>query len=252
VISGVRSYILTATLILGAAAGGEPARRETPLAKARRLASSKNKQDRILALKQLKALGKPGTTSGDEALYRYGELCLRFHGEGEGNALAEARRAFADLKKNAGSRWGLRGQIGLWRVLALEGKRAEAINKLVRFLGQKTRCERAVESGYYLGCMYAQSKNDVKQLKLALAALEYALSLHQKRLTGLSNAARHLRTGVSQAGPAGEIYVVVGREAAFGAGTMADFVKYFKPHLPGVRFHFTVFDELLLPPLGGM
>ena len=178
-ISGVRSYILTATLILGAAAGGEPARRETPLAKARRLASSKNKQDRILALKQLKALGKPGTTSGDEALYRYGELALRFHREGNRQGLAEAKRAFEELQKGAGSRFGLRGKIALWRVLAIEGKRKEAIKEMDRFLAIQTKCERAVECAYYLGCIYAGKKGDLGELKNAQRALGYALALHK-------------------------------------------------------------------------
>ena len=178
-ISGMRSYILTATLILGAAAGGEPAKRETPLAKARRLASSKSKQDRILALRQLKVLGKPGTTSGDEALYRYGELALRFHREGNRQGLAEAKRAFEELQKGAGSRFGLRGKIALWRVLAIEGKRKEAIKEMDRFLSMQTKCERAVECAYYLGCVYAEKKDDLAELAKALRALSYASQLHK-------------------------------------------------------------------------
>jgi tetratricopeptide (TPR) repeat protein len=151
----------------------------SPLERAKKLSASKSKAERIKALRWLKLLAVPGTTGGDEATYRYAELCLRFHAQGERAALGQARKAFADLGSKAGSRWGLRGKIGLWRVLALEGKRAEAIKGLDRFLGRQTKCERAVEAAYFLGCIYAQKRDDPAELRNAQRAFSYALALYK-------------------------------------------------------------------------
>ena len=166
-------------LVRCAALGGEPRKPETPLEKARRLAASKEKKDSVQAFRWFKALGKPGTARGDEALFRYAELCLRFHAEGERGTLAEARRAFTDLKEKAGSRWGLRGKVGLLRILAIEGKRDEAIKGFDQFLAQQTKCERAVEAAYYLGCIFAEKSDDVGELRKAQKALVYSLALHK-------------------------------------------------------------------------
>jgi outer membrane protein assembly factor BamD (BamD/ComL family) len=151
----------------------------TPLQRAKKLSASKSKTERIKALRWLKLLAVPGTSSGDEATYRYAELCLRFHAQGERAALGEAKQAFANLGSKAGSRWGLRGKIGLWRVLALEGKRAEAVKNLDRFLGRQTKCERAVEAGYFLGCIYARKRDDRAELRNAQRAFSYALALYK-------------------------------------------------------------------------
>jgi outer membrane protein assembly factor BamD (BamD/ComL family) len=173
--------ILLAVVMTGAAGrsvAGEAAGAEAPLDAARRLAASDKHEDRVQALRILGALKKPGTALGDEYTYRYAELCLRFHGEGEPRTLEEARKAFADLEKGAGSRWGLRGKIGQYRVDAAEGKRDEAIKGLDRFLGQQTKCERAVEGAYFLGCIYAEKADDIEQLKLARTALDFAFKMH--------------------------------------------------------------------------
>ncbi len=55
---------------------GRSAEPEAPLQAAKRLAASKEKKDRAQALQALKVLAQPGTAPGDEALARYGELCL--------------------------------------------------------------------------------------------------------------------------------------------------------------------------------
>jgi outer membrane protein assembly factor BamD (BamD/ComL family) len=167
---------------LGAAAiAGTPVQpdRETPLDTAKRLAASDKREERVKALQILGALKKPGTALGDEYTYRYAELCLRFHGEGEPRTLEEARKAFTDLEQGSGSRWGLRGKIGLARVAAAEGKRDEAIKGLDRFLGQQTKCERAVEAAYWLGCLRAEKPDDVAELKQARVALDFALKMHE-------------------------------------------------------------------------
>jgi hypothetical protein len=174
----MRIPILTAALLLGAAVAGEPARRETPLVKAKRLASSKSKQDRILALRTFKALGRPGNRRGDDALFLYAELCLRFHEEGEPGCLDESRRAFALLASKGGSRYALRGKLGGYRVAAAEGKRDEAIKGLDRFLSQQTKCERAVEAAYYIGMLFASKPGDLGELRKAQKSWAYALDLH--------------------------------------------------------------------------
>jgi tetratricopeptide (TPR) repeat protein len=172
--------LIAGSFCLGVAIAAEPAVKESPLAKAKRLAVSAKRKDRIQALRWLKALAQPGTTSGDEATYRYAGLCLRFHAEGEKTAIKEARAAFEKLAKSAGSRYGLRGEIGLWRVLALEGKRKQAIRGLDRFLGRQTKCERAVEAAYFLGCIYsaAGKKTELADLKNAQRSLSYSLKLY--------------------------------------------------------------------------
>jgi hypothetical protein len=81
------SIYLASALLWGAAAlAGTPAdapvKPETPLETAKRLAASKEQKDRAQALQWLKTLAKPGAAPGDEALARYGDLCLRFHAEG--------------------------------------------------------------------------------------------------------------------------------------------------------------------------
>jgi tetratricopeptide (TPR) repeat protein len=127
----------------------------------------------------LKLLAEPGTRRGDQATYWYAEQCLRFHREGERRALAEAKRAFADLQKNGGSRWGLRGRIGLWRVMAAAGKSEAAVKGLDRFLGQNTKCERAAEAAYFLGRIQAGARDDLVALRRAQRSLAYAARLHE-------------------------------------------------------------------------
>ncbi len=157
-----------------AAPAGEAA---SQLERAKALALSDNRRARAAALEMLRALARPGTARGDEALFRYAELCLRFHREGERGALARAKEGFAKLHEKAGSRWGLRGRTGLLRVDALEGRREEALRGLARVLS-RNRCERACEAAWYLGCLYAEARDDVKQLRLARQALVDALKLH--------------------------------------------------------------------------
>ncbi len=179
-ISGLRYYVIMipCVLVFGIAAGAEPAKHETQLEKAKRLASSKRKEDRVQALKWLKSLARPGTTGGDEATFRYAELCLRFHAEGEHGAIAEARTAFDNLRKNSGSRYGLRGLLGKYRCLAADGKRDEAIAGLDEFLKKGTRCERAIEAGYYLGGIRAERFKEIDELRSAVKALSYSLRLY--------------------------------------------------------------------------
>jgi outer membrane protein assembly factor BamD (BamD/ComL family) len=172
--------------VLGAAApppasGGEGTGRPaspSALDRAKTLARCERREGRVRALAWLAKLARPGTTAGDEATYRYAELCLRFHSEGEPGALPRARKAFERLARSAGSRWGLRGRVGAWRVQALEGKRAEAVKNLDRFLGRNTKCERAVEAAFHLGCIHAGKKDDLAELKRARRALKHALALH--------------------------------------------------------------------------
>ncbi len=160
---------------------GTPARTETPLEKAKRLAASEEKKDRVQAFRWFKALGKPGTARGDEALFRYAELCLRFHAEGEKGTLAEARRAYGELKTKSRSKWGIRGKIGLCRCAALEGRRLEAMLELDQFLLKQGREDVFVDAAYYLGCMSAQDKENLKGLKRARVAFNYALKLRRAR-----------------------------------------------------------------------
>jgi TolA-binding protein len=180
VVSRLRFSITIGALLLSSAVvlAGEPAKPETPFEKAKRLSASKGKKDRIQALRWLKALARPGTTSGDEATFRYAELCLRFHNEGEKTALGKAKASFEALRTGSGSRYGVRGMLGVLRVLAAEGKRDKAIKGLDRFLGQQTKCERAVECAYYLASVHCQKREDIQSLRRAQAALGYALKLH--------------------------------------------------------------------------
>ncbi len=165
------------TAVLVAAVSGSAAEPETPLDRAKRLAVSKEAKDRALALQLLKELAKPGAAPGDEALARYGDLCLRFLSEGEKSGLEEARRAFAELKDKSHSRWGLKSKVGLARVAAAEGRRDEAVKTLNWFLSNQGRDDAFIEAAYYLGCIYAQEKDDLQQLQLALRPLDYALKL---------------------------------------------------------------------------
>jgi len=158
------------------------AKQTSPLAKAKQLASSKDRDDRVKALRWLNALAKPGTTSGDEATYRYAELCLRFHREGEKSALEQAKKAFANLQKKAGSRWGLRGKIGLLRVQAIEGKRPEAIKGLDGFLARQTKCERAVAKGKFDQAV--QNSPDDKTLVRAVFSHEGGHDIGMAHLPG--------------------------------------------------------------------
>ena len=178
-ISGMRYSTLLGVLFLGTALCGEVTEPETPSAKARRLAASESKADRLQAIRWLRTLARPGTTKGDEATYRYAELCLRFHREGDKTALPEAGKAFTRLAEEAGSRWGLRGKIGLLRVMALEGRRAEAIKGLDRFLGQQTKCERAVEAAFFLGGIHFRGDAELSDLRNARRAFSFALELHR-------------------------------------------------------------------------
>jgi outer membrane protein assembly factor BamD (BamD/ComL family) len=179
VISRLRYSIMCALLLSSAiAVAGEPVKPETPFEKAKRLAVSKEKKNRIQALRWLKALAKPGTTSGDEATFRYAELCLRFHSEGERGALEQARTSFENLRKNSGSRYGLRGLLGKYRCLAAHGKRDEAIAGFDAFLKKGTRCERAIEAGYYLGSIRAERFKEIDELRSAVKALSYSLKLY--------------------------------------------------------------------------
>ena len=164
---------------LAASAIATAAERAKPLDVAKKLAASGARADQVKALAILRQLARPGTTSGDEATYRYAELCLRLHAGGEKNALAESKKAFEKLKAGAGSRWGLRGKLGLLRVAAAEGRRAEAIRGLDRFLGLQTRCERAVEAAYFLGQIRSARRKSLDELRSAQRAFGYALELHR-------------------------------------------------------------------------
>jgi tetratricopeptide (TPR) repeat protein len=163
-----------AVFLSSVAIAAEP---ETPLDTAKRLADSKEQKDRAQALQLLKGLGKPGTAPGDEALARYGDLCLRFYAEGEKAGLEEAKRAFTELKEKAHSRWGLKSKVGLLRVAAAEGKRDEAIRGLDWFLANQGKDDASIEAAYYLGCVYAQQKDDLQQIQLSLKAWDYSLKL---------------------------------------------------------------------------
>jgi tetratricopeptide (TPR) repeat protein len=166
--------LLACVVSCGGAGAGE-----SPLETAKRLAVSDRREDRVKAFQIYAALKKPGTALGDEYTYRYAELCLAFHAAGEPRMLDEARRAFGDLETGGGSRWALRGKVGQFRVAAAEGRRDEAIRGLDRFLAQQTKCERAVEAAYYLGCLRAGRPDDAAELRQARIALEYALQLHE-------------------------------------------------------------------------
>ena len=171
------------------ATSGDPANcaePEAPLETAKRLAASKEQKERVQALQWLKALAKPGTAPGDEALARYAGLCLRFHAEGDKNALAEAKRAFTDLKENSHSRWGLKATVGLLRVMAAEGKPEDAAKGFDRFLLGQGKDDAFIEAAYYLGCLHAESK-DFKRLQMARQSLDYAnklLALHKNYYQG--------------------------------------------------------------------
>ncbi|MHC4916359.1 MAG: tetratricopeptide repeat protein [Planctomycetota bacterium] len=174
----MRSICLTiSTLVLLLPLPSPASETPSPLERAKALAVSDNRRARAAALQVLGSLAKPGTARGDEALFRYAELCLRFHAEGERGALTRAKENFARLHEKAGSRWGMRGRVGLLRVAALEGRREEALRGLARVLALN-RCERACEAAWYLGCLYAEARDDVKQLRLARQALADALKLH--------------------------------------------------------------------------
>ena len=170
----VAVLVVIGILYVGLSNGAEP---ETPLDTAKRLAANKKREDRAQALQLLKTLGKPGTAPGDEALARYGDLCLRFYSEGEKAGLEEAKKAFASLKDSAHSRWGLKSRIGLARVAAAEGQREEAIKALDAFLSSQGKDDAFVEAAYWLGVIRAEKKDDLKELQLALKALDYSLKL---------------------------------------------------------------------------
>lgn len=188
-------------ILSGTGLAVEPAAKpETPFEAAKRLAGSSERQDRLRALALLKALGQPGAVQGDEALARYGELCLAFHAEGEKNALSEAKRAFTDLKEKAHSRWGLKATVGLLRVAAAEGRRQEAIRGLDRFLLTQGKDDAFIEAAWHLGCLYAESQDDLGQLQLARRALDYALRLlaAQKDYYAGDLTEKHLRDRLHQ------------------------------------------------------
>ncbi len=163
--------------ILCMAVAGSAAEPEAPLQAAKRLAASKEKKDRTQALQALKVLAQPGTAPGDEALARYGELCLRFYAEGEKAGLDEARRAFTELKEKSHSRWGLKARVGLARVDAADGKREEAIKALDWFLANQGRDDAFIEGAYHLGGILAGAKDNLADLLSARRALEYCLKL---------------------------------------------------------------------------
>ncbi len=177
------SVVLTALALFASAAAlaGTPAKPETPFEKARRLAASKEKKDRVQALRWLRALGKPGANQGEEAQARYGDLSLRFHKEGARGMLAEAKRTFTQLEKKGRTRWGLRGKLGLYRIQAIKGKREEAIKAIDRYMATHGKDDSNAEAGYYLGCLAATYKDDLKKMRLAAKALDYALKLVRSR-----------------------------------------------------------------------
>ena len=174
--------LIVAVLFLNVAASAAtpapvPKPSETPLETAKRLAASKELKDRAQALQWLKALAKPGITHGDEALTRYGDLCLRFHAEGDKTTLSEAKRAFTELKEKFSGWWAKKGEVGLLRVAAAEGKREEAMKGLDWFLTTQGKDDPFIEAAFYLGCLYADAKDDLKQLELAKKPFNYALRL---------------------------------------------------------------------------
>jgi tetratricopeptide (TPR) repeat protein len=157
------------------ARGGERSRLDEVL----ELAGSSRRKARVGALATLRRLALPGTPDGDRAAFAYAELCLRFHSEGQAGALKEARRAFAELAEKSRGRWGLRGKIGLWRADAAAGRVREAAGELVRFIARGTRCERACEAAWYLGCLYCDDPDSLERLGMAADALGHALELHR-------------------------------------------------------------------------
>jgi tetratricopeptide (TPR) repeat protein len=173
----VGAALLLGTTAIAGTPATPPATPETPIATAKRLTASKETKDRTQALQLLKALAKPGTAPGDEALARYGDLCLRFYAEGEKVGLEEAKRAFTELKEKSHSRWGLKATVGLLRVTAAEGKREEAIKGLDRFLLNQGKDDAFIDAAYFMGCLYAEAQDDLKQLELAKKPLNYALRL---------------------------------------------------------------------------
>lgn len=210
-VAGLCLAICSFTGSAGESLKAEPPKQETPLETAKRLSGSKEQKDRVQALQSLKLLGQPGKPEGDEALARYGDLCLRFHAEGEKGTLTEAKRAFTDLKEKSHSRWGLKAKVGLLRIDAAEGRREEAMKGLDWFLTTQGKDDAFIEAAYYLGCLYADAQDDLKQLELAKKPLNYALRLlaDQKnyylgditadqirgKLNWINNRIREIRTG---------------------------------------------------------
>ena len=135
----------------GMSVAAEPAKTETQLETAKRLADSKDQKERAQALQLLKALGQPGKPEGDEALARYGDLGLRFYAEGDKTSLAESKRAYAELKEKSHSRWGLHGAVGLLRVSAAEGQSDDAIKGLDVYMATHSQDDSTVDAGYHLG-----------------------------------------------------------------------------------------------------
>jgi len=176
------NWMILASLASSASHAGEKTERDSPLARASRLAASKNTRDRVQALRWLKALAKPGKgPQGDEATYRYAELCLRFHREGERGALAEAKRAFTELQSKSRTRWGLLGKVGTLRIMAAEGKRQEALKQLDRFLSTQGKDDAFVDAAFYMGCLLAEDKDSLQSLGKARKACNYALGLLKSR-----------------------------------------------------------------------
>ena len=175
--AGIAAFVLTAAL----ASGAEPAKPETPFETAKRLAASKEQKDRVQALQWLKALGQPGKPEGDEALARYGDLCLRFYAEGEKAVLAEAKRAYAELKEKSHSRWGLHGAVGILRISAVEGQNDDAIKGLDAYMATHSQDDSTVDAGYYLSCIAAAFEDNLDKLRLAAKSLDYSLKLLRSR-----------------------------------------------------------------------
>ncbi len=166
------ALLLTFLALFGVVASG--AEVSSPLDGVLKLAASQSRDDRVRALRLLKAAARPGNTAGDVATYHHAELCLRFHREGERGALGNAKESFVSLQKNAGSRWGLRGKIGLLRVAALEGRRDEAVRGFDRLISASTRDERSVEAAYYLGLIRAEKRTDAAELRKAMTSARSA------------------------------------------------------------------------------
>jgi len=126
VVSGLRFSLIIGSLLLACSAtAGEPAKRETPLEKAKRLVFSKDVKKRVIALESLRGLKGTGHIEKEKALRLYGivALSLRKHWR---SGTAEAKKASEELASRARfrfMRW--RGEIGRWEV-----RLAQAVDRL--------------------------------------------------------------------------------------------------------------------------
>jgi tetratricopeptide (TPR) repeat protein len=141
-----------------------------------KLAASERRADLLVSLKRMQVLAEGRNWMAREAMFRYGDLCLRLHEHRQKNALKEASKAFGLLEKKTGI-WSRRGSIGLLRILAAEGKQRKAIAKLELHLACWRPDEGSVEAARFLGCMLARKKASLPELKRSVKAYQHALKV---------------------------------------------------------------------------